>query len=101
MTEEDWEVGFAKSIAVFLNGDAIATPGRRGEPVADDSFLIVFNAHYEDLRVTLPGEPVAKRWITALSTDETLDGGDRWDAGAEITVGARSVHVLRRLGNGG
>jgi glycogen operon protein len=100
MGDEDWEAGFSKSVAVFLNGDTIATPGRHGEPVADDSFLVVFNAHHEDLRVTLPGRPVARRWITTLSTQDPLDGGDRFEAGAKITVGARSVHVLRRVGNG-
>jgi len=100
MGDADWDAGFAKSVAVFLNGDAISTPGRRGELVVDDSFLLVFNAHHEDIAFTLPGEPVARRWMSVLSTADPLAGGDRWDGGAELTVGARSVHVLRRLGNG-
>ena len=38
MTDEDWQVGFAKSLGVFLNGEAIPTPNERGERVVDDSF---------------------------------------------------------------
>jgi glycogen operon protein len=64
------------------------------------SFLVIFNAHHEDLAFTLPGAPVAKRWITTLSTADPLDGGDRYDGGEELSARARSVHVLRRLGTG-
>ena len=35
MSEEDWRAGFAKSLGVFLNGDAIPTPNERGERVVD------------------------------------------------------------------
>src|ERR1700678_3014516 len=38
MTGDDWDAGFTKSLTVFLNGDAITEPGRRGEPIKDDSF---------------------------------------------------------------
>src|SRR5690606_651311 len=54
MTEEDWEKGFAKSLAVFLNGQEIPSPGPRGERIIDDSFLILLNAHHEELDFTIP-----------------------------------------------
>ncbi len=55
MTDEDWDSGFARSVAVFLNGDAIREPDARGEPVKDDSFFLLFNGHYEPIDFTLPG----------------------------------------------
>jgi isoamylase len=58
MAEENWGEGFAKSIAVFLNGRAIAYPGPRGERIVDDSFLIFFNAHYEPI----PFKLLASEW---------------------------------------
>jgi glycogen operon protein len=100
MSDDDWDAGFAKSVAVFLNGDAISTPGRRGEPITDDSFLVVFNAHHDDITFALPGPPLARRWMMTVSTTDPLDGGEPYEGGAELTVGGRSVHVLRRLGNG-
>src|SRR5581483_12442940 len=33
MTEQDWHAGYAKSLAVFLNGEAITEPDPRGRPV--------------------------------------------------------------------
>ena len=44
MTEDDWAAGYAKSLTVFLNGDAISEPDPRGERIRDDSFLLLFNA---------------------------------------------------------
>src|SRR6266446_9299336 len=35
MSEEDWQVGFAKSLGVFLNGASIQLPGEHGERVKD------------------------------------------------------------------
>ena len=31
MTDADWHAGYARSLAVFLNGDAITEPGTRGD----------------------------------------------------------------------
>src|SRR5207244_463944 len=54
MSEEDWQAGFAKSLGVFLNGDAIASTDMYGDRVTDDSFYFVFNAHHEPMQFTLP-----------------------------------------------
>jgi len=40
MTDDDWAVGFAKSLTVFLNGAAITEPDPRGERIKDESFLL-------------------------------------------------------------
>ena len=55
MTEQDWDAGFGKCVAVFLNGEASPSPTPRGERVIDDSFLLLLNAHHEDIEFTLPG----------------------------------------------
>src|SRR5262249_49570376 len=62
MTDSDWDSGFGRSLAVFLNGDAIAEPGPRGERVSDDSFLLCFNAHDEPIGFTLPGTAFGLQW---------------------------------------
>ena len=41
MSEDDWAKGYAQSLAVFLNGEAIPSPSPRGEPVTDDSFFLL------------------------------------------------------------
>ena len=54
MSEEDWANGFAKSLALYLNGEGIAHAGPRGERVRDDSFYLVCNAHWEPIEFMLP-----------------------------------------------
>ncbi|HEU5156316.1 MAG TPA: glycogen debranching protein GlgX [Streptosporangiaceae bacterium] len=100
MSDHDWEVGFANSLAVFLNGDAIDEPDRRGEPIRGDSFLLLFNADDADLTFTLPPARYGGQWIRVLDTaNPELDPeqGDAMKAEESISVTARSVQVLRRV----
>jgi glycogen operon protein len=39
MTEEQWDVGYAKSVAVFLDGNQLPSVGPKGERISDDNFL--------------------------------------------------------------
>ena len=68
MTDADWQGGYARSLAVFLNGDAITEPGTRGEPVRDTHFLLLFNAHSDAVRFVLPGTDHADGWHVAVDT---------------------------------
>jgi glycogen operon protein len=101
MEEEQWCEEQAKALAVFLNGSAIAYRDRRGEPVIDESFLMCFNAHYEDLVFTLPDTSWGDTWqveIDTAQTHEATSGDPALErAGAALKVAARSVVVLRRL----
>ncbi len=72
MSQEDWDNGWARSISVFINGSAIPTPDRRGNPIRDDSFLFFFNAHYEPVDFTVPGQEFGEAWEIAVSTAEPL-----------------------------
>jgi glycogen operon protein len=97
MTPEDWDSGFGKSIAVFLNGDAIPEPDARGFRVVDDSFLMFFNAHDEDLDFVVPAGPYGKKWKGCLDTADPEGNTDLVArAGDKVTLEPRSVIVLRR-----
>jgi len=100
MSEEDWQSGFARSLGVFLNGEGIPTPDGRGEPIIDDSFYLLFNAHYESIPFRLPAGHWGDRWVKVIDTSETIpDLRERGEvhAGEELSVEAYSVVVLRRL----
>jgi isoamylase len=98
MTEEDWATSFAKSLAVFLNGDAISEPGSRGEPIEDDSFLLLFNAAEREVDFTIPPAGYGEQWVLVLDT------ADPWPSGAAAAVkpgdvlapAGHSLRVLRR-----
>ena len=95
MMDGDWKTGYAKSLGVFLNGDAITEPGPRGEPVRDDSFLLLFCADGEAARFTLPGAEFGRRWEVVLDTAGAAEG--ERPAAAIIELAARSMIVLRRI----
>jgi isoamylase len=99
MTGEQWQDGLAKSIGVFLNGEEIPNPDPRGRRVADDSFLIFFNANVEEVAFTIPSGRWGDAWTVAIdTTDPDLeDGTVVHKAGQEVPVEGRSVLVLRRV----
>jgi glycogen operon protein len=106
MTDADWQVSFARSIGVFLNGEAIPSPGPQGERIVDDSFLVLFNAYDGHLDYTLPPEVYGTEWVRLLDTalpgiddafpDERRRQLARLTAGATVRVAGRSVVLLRR-----
>ncbi|HET7705605.1 MAG TPA: glycogen debranching enzyme, partial [Thermoanaerobaculia bacterium] len=100
MSDQDWQSGFSRSVGVFLNGEAIPTPDGRGEPIIDDSFYLLFNAHYEAIQFKLPTCPWGDRWVKVLDTNDPIpdlrEKGE-FQAGQELSVQAYSVVVLRRL----
>ena len=103
MTNEDWSQWHARSVMVFLNGDGIPEPGRAGESVVDDSFLIGFNAHSEPITFTIPGSVYGDGWLVQLDTSDdqvgivsVFDDATTLVPGAEFTVTDRSIVVLRR-----
>ena len=107
MSDADWQAGFAKSLGVFLNGDAIPTPNERGERVVDDSFYIMFNAHHAAVEFRLPPEAWGRRWTKVLDTFERADEmseerlGRELSAGAALQVQAWSLLLWRRMGSPG
>ncbi|MEO5840368.1 MAG: glycogen debranching protein GlgX [Acidimicrobiales bacterium] len=100
MTEENWDSGFAKSMAVFLNGDGIAARDERGQRVVDESFLILFNGHFEPLEFRLPPKEWGTHWRVVVDTSDLEIGAGRvqtFDHDELVPREARSVSVLQRV----
>jgi isoamylase len=95
MTQADWRRGDAHILGVFLNGREIPTPAPDGEPVVDDSFLLLFNAWDGPVVFTLPPRRFGRRWSLALSTFEPEAQGDVFPARGLVPLEARSSVVLR------
>ncbi len=104
--KKDWGTGATadgKALMVFLNGEGIPEPDRRGERVVDDSFLIAFNASDTTVTFTIPDEVYGDGWTVALDTQDDTAGSVSYfdDAlpmqpGVEFQVADRSTVVLRR-----
>jgi glycogen operon protein len=99
MTDDDWDTGYARSVAVFLNGQGIPDRDELGDRVIDDSFLLLINAHHEPVDFTLPDPDYGTHWKTVLDTaDPDQPGSDTKPAepGEQLTILDRSLRVLRR-----
>ncbi len=92
MDAEAWANGFAKSLMIFLNGDAIPEVDRRGQSIHDDSFLVVFNGHDEPITFTIPETSYGEQWFVEVDTAAS-------DPATALTGGAAGHH--RRPGAGG
>ncbi|MGQ4599862.1 glycogen debranching protein GlgX [Nocardia sp. R6R-6] len=97
MTAADWDSGFGKSLAVYLNGAGIPEPGPRGERITDDSFLLCFNAHDQAIDFALPVTDGGAEWSVALDCSTPTGLADAGHSGgATIPVEARCLLVLRQ-----
>jgi glycogen operon protein len=102
MSEHDWSAGFAKSLMVYLNGQAIQGRGPQGEAIVDDTFILCFNAHSEPIPFTLPDAGFGSRWHRVI---DTADPDLRQpvapiSAGGALEVADRAVVVLQLADKG-
>jgi isoamylase len=98
MTEQDWNMAFAKALAVFLNGEGIPSRGRRGERIMDDSFLLLFNAGAEPVEFTISPALDRRPWEAVLDTVTGFASaeGAPVPAGARVPVEGHAIVVLFR-----
>ena len=97
MTEEDWQHAHTRCLGVRLSGDAIEETDALGRRIADDTFLILLNAHHEPTPFVLPAHRRGVSWVRVLDT-AARDGTRRVRParGGEVyELEARSLAVLR------
>ncbi|HEY3784269.1 MAG TPA: glycogen debranching protein GlgX [Steroidobacteraceae bacterium] len=97
MTETQWNQHFSRCLGIYLAGAAIERCDRRGKPVTDNNFLLLFNAHHEEIPFVLPQFLSDKAWWTVLdtSTDGSPFEQRRNEAGTQFPLQGRSLALLR------
>ena len=99
MTQDDWDHDFGKALMVYLNGNAITERDQSGQEIKDDSFIMMFNAHDEEIEFRLPTKDLGAKW--QLMVDTAYPGGypkedTLHDAEGTILVQPRSTLVLKQ-----
>jgi glycogen operon protein len=100
MTEQDWYAP-AATLGMYLSGRDIPGRDERGDQILDDSFLAVLHAGEGPVSFVLPGPPWAERYEVVVDTsleEQEAAPGVEHPAGAEITMPARAVLLLRVAG---
>jgi glycogen operon protein len=73
MTEAQWHQGFARCLGMYMSGSALDERDQHGQPITDNDFLLLLNAHHEPRSFTLPPSPATAHWT--LRIDTHLDTG--------------------------
>ncbi len=98
MSDDEWEHEFARCLGVYLAGTGLNDVDRRGKPLSDDDFLMLFNPHHQDTEFVLPavaGEP----WHAVFDTAQepaTPDARRHFGPGDRYALVARSLALLTR-----
>jgi isoamylase len=95
MSDEAWNAGFVKCLAVRLAGDLIDDMDDRGEPLTGDTLLMLFNAHHESLPFRLPTARAEARWERLLDSANGEEKSEDWAPDNDYALEARSIAVLR------
>jgi glycogen operon protein len=97
MSEKDWSLPLARCLGMMLSGDTIDVLGFQGEPIRDDTFLFLMNAHYETISFLLPGQENIE-WQLLLDTATEsgfLAEPKSFPSGDELPVIDRGVCLLK------
>lgn len=95
MQPEDWDSGFGRAVAVFLNGDGIRERDRRGEPISDAHFIVLFNAGDGAVDFLIPAVEFSPEWDVIVDTAGIHADSDPIEPGSTLSVPGRSLMVLR------
>jgi glycogen operon protein len=97
MTSADWADAGARSLAMYLDGSDAPDRAEDGTPMADDDFLVLFNAWWEPLDFVIPETRAGLEWRAEIDSYDPAAPAPapQRHAGDRVTVGPRSVAVLR------
>jgi isoamylase len=96
MTDQEWNQDFARSLGVTLSGQAVDEVDERGQRIQDDNFLLLINAHHEEIPFTLNAPNGNSGWVAIVDTScQTTQRADVfYVAGSQYPLQARSLALL-------
>ena len=97
MTTADWADSGARAVAIYLDGSDAPDRAADGALLIDDDFLVLVNAWWEPLDFVIPAVRAGLAWRAEIDSYDPAapDTARQRHAGDPITVGPRSVAVLR------
>jgi glycogen operon protein len=106
--DAEWDSDWPRTLGMRLGGDAIPSVDAEGEPITDETLLILLNAHHAPVPFVLPKRPEGGRWEVQVDTHETPVAADapeghevrEWRTymnANEYPLAARSLVVLHHV----
>ena len=96
MGDEEWDVNHARSLGLQMAGYSKDQYDPKGRPEIDDDFILLFNAHHEDISFSMPPNPEEARWEVLVDTshDAELRPDGTFKPDGDYPLRARSMAVL-------
>ncbi|HEV7716535.1 MAG TPA: hypothetical protein VGO53_13140, partial [Steroidobacteraceae bacterium] len=96
MTDAEWSTGFNRCFGVYMAGTVIERVDKRGKPVRDNNFLVLFNAHHEEIPFLLPEFHAGGAWQEVIDTanEKHPFAQEHYAAGDQYPLAGRSMAVL-------
>ena len=97
MSDQEWSSPFVRCLGMLLSGDTSDILSFEGEPIRDQTFLLLINAHYEPIPFVLPGGEHLE-WELILDTrDEAgfLANTKKVASGDDFDLAERSTALFR------
>jgi isoamylase len=99
MSEEEWTSPFMRALAMLLSGDSVDVLNFEGDPLRDDTFLLLINAHYEPLEFVLPGQENLE-WQVVIDTADAagfVRDPKKFSSTDDVEVEGRGTVLLRLI----
>src|SRR5205807_1827456 len=97
MSDEEWASPLVRCLEMLLSGDTIDVLNFQGEPIRDETFLLLFNGYYEPIPFVLPGEEHLE-WELILDTmgeEGFLREPRKFASGDDVEVSARGACLIK------
>src|SRR6266568_5254554 len=99
MSDEEWSSPFVRCLGMLLSGDTADVVNFEGEPIRDETFLLLINSHLEPIQFVLPGQEHLG-WELILDTRDEggfLQTTRKFDSGNDVEVGDRAACLLKLI----
>ena len=97
MSDKEWASPFVRCVGMLLSGDTVDVVNFEGEPIRDDTFLLLINAHYEAIPFVLPGQENLE-WALILDTMDPngfLAEPGKFASGEDVDLRGRACCLLQ------
>jgi glycogen operon protein len=96
MPDEEWNQEHARTLGLFLSGSAVDEIDERGQLITDENFVLLMNAHHEEVPFTLPTAASGMLWNSLLDTsfEQARGPGTTHEPMTPYPVQSRSLALL-------
>jgi isoamylase len=91
VSDETWQTAWNRAVCVFLNGKTLEITDEQGNPIIDNSFLVIINASEDGVEFTLPPCDTGGQWLQIVSTEAIDEPFREREPAQTVIAGGRSL----------